>query len=70
MSGPEILAVRVWIGIWMTLIGLVVVCFEGSVVVRFFTRFTQEIFATLIAFVFIAESIKNLIQVLLCFQTF
>jgi hypothetical protein len=63
MSGGEILAVRTWIGVWMAVIGLIVVCFEGSTIVRFFSRFTQEIFATFISIVFIAESIKNLVQV-------
>lgn len=62
-NGLNFLTVRVYIGIWLGIIGLVVVCFEGSVLVKLFTRFTEEIFAALISLLYIVESIMKLIVV-------
>lgn len=54
---------RVWIGAWLVIIGLIVVCVEGSVLVKRFTRFTEEIFASLISLLYIYESLVKLYQV-------
>ena len=54
---------RVWIAIWMLLISLVVVALEGSVLVRKFTRFTTEIFSSLVSILFIFESLSKLATV-------
>jgi len=62
-NGFNFLTVRVYIGIWLGIIGLVVVCFEGSVLVKLFTRFTEEIFAALISILYIVESLMKLIVV-------
>ncbi|XP_021924578.1 anion exchange protein 2 [Zootermopsis nevadensis] len=62
-NGLDFLTVRVYIGIWLGIIGLVVVCFEGSVLVKLFTRFTEEIFAALISILYIVESIIKLFVV-------
>lgn len=62
-NGLDFLTVRVYIGIWLGIIGLVVVCFEGSVLVKLFTRFTEEIFAALISLLYIVESIMKLFVV-------
>jgi solute carrier family 4 anion exchanger 2 len=59
----DFLTVRVYIGLWLGIIGLVVVCFEGSVLVKLFTRFTEEIFAALISILYIVESIMKLFVV-------
>lgn len=59
-NGLDFLTVRVYIGLWLGIIGLVVVCFEGSVLVKLFTRFTEEIFAALISILYIFESIVKL----------
>jgi len=59
----DFLTVRLYIGLWLGIIGLVVVCFEGSVLVKLFTRFTEEIFAALISILYIVESIMKLIVV-------
>jgi solute carrier family 4 anion exchanger 2 len=53
----------VYIGVWLLIIGVVVVCFEGSVLVKLFTRFTEEIFAALISMLYIVESIEKLFVV-------
>jgi HCO3- transporter family. len=62
-NGVDFLTVRVYIGLWLGIIGLVVVCFEGSVLVKLFTRFTEEIFAALISLLYIVESITKLFVV-------
>uniref|UniRef100_A0A2M4CSP5 Anion exchange protein n=1 Tax=Anopheles darlingi TaxID=43151 RepID=A0A2M4CSP5_ANODA len=57
------LTVRVYVGCWLAIIALIVSAFEGSVYVRLFTRFTQEIFSALISLIFIVETIMKLIYV-------
>lgn len=57
------LTVRVYIGIWLAIISLVVSAFEGSVYVRLFTRFTQEIFSALITLIYIVETVMKLVYV-------
>ncbi|CAH0545908.1 unnamed protein product [Brassicogethes aeneus] len=56
---PETLLV--YISIWLALIGLVVACLEGSVFVKLFTRFTEDIFSALIVLLYILESIMKVI---------
>uniref|UniRef100_A0A7M4DZB1 Anion exchange protein n=1 Tax=Crocodylus porosus TaxID=8502 RepID=A0A7M4DZB1_CROPO len=62
-NGLEYLVGRVWIGLWLVLIVLVMVAFEGSFLVRFVSRFTQEIFAFLISLIFIYETFSKLAKV-------
>ncbi|CAB0002807.1 unnamed protein product, partial [Nesidiocoris tenuis] len=50
---------RVYIGIWLFVIALMVSFFEGSVLVKLFTRFTEEIFASLISLLYIVESVMK-----------
>lgn len=54
------LTVRLYIGLWMGVIALIVSAFEGSVYVRLFTRFTQEIFSALITLIYIVEAIMKI----------
>ncbi|KAM3860224.1 anion exchange protein 2-like [Diretmus argenteus] len=56
----EYLTGRVWIGFWLILIVLITVAFEGSFLVRFVSRFTQEIFSFLISLIFICETFIKL----------
>ncbi|KAK4313601.1 hypothetical protein Pmani_015056 [Petrolisthes manimaculis] len=56
----------VWIGVWMTVFGLLVAAFEAVAIVKKFTRFTEEIFSTLVCLIFIYESFVKLIAI---FQT-
>lgn len=57
------LSVRIYVGCWMGVIALLVSAFEGSVYVRLFTRFTQELFSALITLIYIVETIMKLIKV-------
>ncbi|XP_071340970.1 anion exchange protein 2b isoform X3 [Trachinotus anak] len=56
----EYLTGRVWIGFWLIIIVFVTVAFEGSFLVRFVSRFTQEIFSFLISLIFICETFIKL----------
>uniref|UniRef100_UPI0035901A00 anion exchange protein 2-like isoform X2 n=1 Tax=Myxine glutinosa TaxID=7769 RepID=UPI0035901A00 len=59
----EYLPGRVWIGLWLIVIVLFTVAFEGSLLVRYISRFTQEIFAILISLIFIYETFSKIIMV-------
>ncbi|XP_018405916.1 PREDICTED: band 3 anion transport protein [Cyphomyrmex costatus] len=56
----EFLTVRVYVGAWMGIIALAIACVEGSVLVRLFTRFTEEIFTGLISILYIVETFMKL----------
>ncbi|XP_054706709.1 band 3 anion transport protein-like [Uloborus diversus] len=56
----DFLVIRVWVGIWTAVIAIIVVAAEGSTLVNFFSRFVQEIFATIISLLFIMESLTKL----------
>ncbi|XP_077896950.1 anion exchange protein 2 isoform X3 [Ictidomys tridecemlineatus] len=59
----EYLVGRVWIGFWLVLLALLMVALEGSFLVRFVSRFTQEIFAFLISLIFIYETFYKLVKI-------
>lgn len=59
----EYLTGRVWIGFWLIIIVIVTVAFEGSFLVRFVSRFTQEIFSFLISLIFICETFIKLARI-------
>lgn len=54
---------RLYVGFWLMAIALLVASIEGSVFIKVFTRFTEEIFATLISLIYIFESVSNIISV-------
>ncbi|XP_022102508.1 anion exchange protein 3-like isoform X3 [Acanthaster planci] len=58
--GIELLPFRTWVGFWIFVISIVVVAFEGSILVRYFTRFTEEILTVLISLVFLYETYLGL----------
>ncbi|XP_035824346.1 anion exchange protein 2 isoform X3 [Aplysia californica] len=62
-NGLEFLPVRFWVGFWVFLITTLAVALEGSFLVRYVTRFTEEIFAILISLIFIYEVVKKLMQI-------
>lgn len=59
----EYIVGRVWIGFWLILLVLVVVAVEGSFLVRYLSRYTQEIFSFLISLIFIFETFSKLVTV-------
>ncbi|KAL3051463.1 hypothetical protein OYC64_001668 [Pagothenia borchgrevinki] len=56
----EYIVGRVWVGVWLVIIVVVIVAFEGSFLVCFISRFTQEIFSILISLIFIYETFSRL----------
>ncbi|XP_035660515.1 anion exchange protein 2-like isoform X3 [Branchiostoma floridae] len=62
-NGIEFMTWRLWIGLWILVICIITVAFEGGVFVRYVTRFTEEVFAFLISFIFIYEVFKFLSKV-------
>ena len=54
---------RAWIGLWTSFILIVIVLTDCSALVKYITRFTEESFASLIAIIFIKESIFKLLEI-------
>lgn len=54
------LPVYSWVGLWSSFFLLLSSVFSLSNVVEYFTRFTDDIFSTLISVIFIVEAVKNL----------
>ena len=57
--GIPFLATYAWVGIWSGIILLISAFTDASALMRYFTRFTDEIFAGLISVIFIVEAIKD-----------
>lgn len=49
-----------WIGMWTALLMMVLALTNASRYIRFFTRFTDEIFGALIALIFITEALRDI----------
>lgn len=60
----EYIVGRVWVGAWLVVIVVIIVACEGSFLVRFISRFTQEIFSILISIIFIYETFAKLARVI------
>ncbi|VDN06138.1 unnamed protein product [Thelazia callipaeda] len=58
----DFLTLRLYSGIWVLLISAATVAVDGSRMLRYVTRFTEDIFASLISVIFIAESLRFLYQ--------
>ncbi|XP_012539971.1 electrogenic sodium bicarbonate cotransporter 1 isoform X3 [Monomorium pharaonis] len=54
---------RFWIGTWISVILMILVALDASACVCYITRFTEENFATLIAFIFIYKAIENVLSI-------
>lgn len=50
---------RFWIGMWITIILILLVAFDLSALVRYITRFTEESFAVLISLIFIYDAFEK-----------
>jgi len=61
--GMEFLVFRLWISVWIGVFVIAVVMFEGAFLVRYFTRFMQDIFIALISLIFIYETFKKIFVV-------
>ncbi|XP_044266191.1 sodium bicarbonate cotransporter 3 isoform X4 [Tribolium madens] len=61
--GWDYLSFRFWIGTWTAIILLILVAIDASALVCYITRFTEENFATLIAFIFIYKAVENVVLI-------
>lgn len=52
-----------WVGLWTGLILVILAITDASALMRYFTRFTDEIFAALISVIFIYEAINSLVKI-------
>ncbi len=56
------LATYAWIGIWSGVLLLILAVADASALMKYFTRFTDEIFAALISVIFIVEAGKDILN--------
>ncbi|XP_044727089.1 sodium-driven chloride bicarbonate exchanger isoform X2 [Chrysoperla carnea] len=59
----DYMSFRFWIGTWIAVILIILVAIDASALVCYITRFTEENFATLIAFIFIYKAVENVISI-------
>ena len=62
-NGVDFLSAYAWVGIWSGLAVVLLAVTDASCLIRFFTRFTDEIFSALISLIFIYEAVRNLVEV-------
>ncbi|XP_066128794.1 anion exchange protein 4 isoform X3 [Saccopteryx bilineata] len=58
----DYLPFRLWVGIWVATFCLVLVATEASVLVRYFTQFTEEGFCALISLIFIYDALGKMLS--------
>ncbi|XP_075464119.1 electrogenic sodium bicarbonate cotransporter 1 isoform X4 [Ascaphus truei] len=58
----DYLEFRLWIGLWSAFLCLILVATDASSLVKYFTRFTEEGFSSLISFIFIYDAFKKMIS--------
>ncbi|KAJ2944546.1 hypothetical protein O0L34_g3894 [Tuta absoluta] len=61
--GWDYMSFRLCIGTWTAVILITLVAIDASALVCYITRFTEENFATLIAFIFIYKAVENVISI-------
>ena len=54
--GIEFLPWRAWVGLWVMVICSAIVALEGCFLIKYFTRFTEEIFALMISIIFLYDA--------------
>jgi len=52
-----------WVGLWSSAALLILAVTDASWLMRYFTRFTDEIFSALISIIFIYEAVKSLVHI-------
>ena len=64
--GDQFLSVYAWVGLWTGIFTTLLAVTNASNLMRYFTRFTDEIFSALMSLIFIYEAVKALVST---FQT-
>lgn len=65
--GGNFLIFRFWIGLWLAFFLILIVALQGSFLVRYFTRFSEEIIASLTVWIFFIEAIMYVIHLIDCY---
>jgi hypothetical protein len=52
-----------FLGVWMLIMATLLVAFDGACLMKYVTKFTMDIFASLISIIFIVESGKFIVHV-------
>lgn len=60
----DYLPFRLWVGIWVAAFCLALVATEASLLVRYFTRFTEEGFCALISLIFIYDAMGKMLNLI------
>ncbi|XP_008842495.1 anion exchange protein 4 [Nannospalax galili] len=58
----DYLPFRLWVGVWVAIFCLMLVATEASLLVRYFTRFTEEGFCALISLIFIYDALGKMLN--------
>jgi hypothetical protein len=58
----EFLPTYAWVGVWSGLLLIICAITDMSYLMKYFTRFTDEIFAALVAVIFIVEAVKEVVH--------
>ena len=61
--GWNYLTLRLWVGVWCFTFLMLIVAFEASAWVCYITRFTEEMFAALVALIFIQSAVNNVFKI-------
>lgn len=64
-QGLPFLPIYGWVGVWSGLFLMVLSVLDASALMRFFTRFIDEIFAVLVAIIFVVEAVASMVSPLL-----
>jgi hypothetical protein len=59
--GLPFLQVYAWVGIWSGILMVILAATDASALMKYFTRFIDEIFAALVAVIFIVEAVNSVI---------
>jgi hypothetical protein len=61
-QGLPFLPIYAWVGVWSGFFMLILAFTDASALMRFFTRFIDEIFAALVAVIFIVEALGSMLS--------
>jgi len=61
-AGIDFLPTYAWVGVWSGVLLIICAVTDLSYLMKYFTRFTDEIFAALVAVIFIVEAIKDVVN--------
>jgi len=61
-QGLPFLPVYAWVGVWSGFFMLILAVVDASALMRYFTRFIDEIFAALVAVIFIVEAVGSMLN--------